>query len=200
MAIVIMDEGAGNLFEIAPGVMENSVAKIIIKGDGNFIKIDQGCVLESACIVIGSNCVIYLGADSKLRSIDIYCASDCQIDIGRKVSCTWRSRVYAHEPSNISIGDRCLIANNVSIMSSDMHSIVDLETGVRINPAEDIVIGEHVWLASSVKVMKGVKIGNDTVIGAGSVVTKDIPKNCVAAGAPAVVVRSHTNWNIEILR
>lgn len=198
MGITISDLGRDNVVSIDPEVMKNSSARIVLKGDGNTLKIDARCVLKSASIVLGGKCTIVIGEKSRLASIDIYCADECEIIIGRGVACTWSSRVYAHEPSRITIGDRCLIASDVSIMTSDMHTIFDVATGQRINEAQDIHIGEHVWLASSVKVMKGVSIGDNSVVGAASVVTSDVPANCVAVGIPARVVKEGTNWDAAL--
>lgn len=198
VAITVSDLGQDNILLIDPDVMEKSSARIVLKGSGNVLKISSQCVLKSASIVLGSRCNVSLGERSQLASIDIYCADECEIFVGRGVSCTWSSRLYAHEPSRIFIGDRCLIASDVSIMTSDMHTIYDVATGERINKAQDIHIGEHVWLASSVKVMKGVKIGDNSVIGAASIVTSDVPNNCVAVGVPAKVVKEHTNWDIAL--
>ena len=198
MGITVTDLGKGNVISIDPEVMENSSARIILKGDGNLLRIEARCVLKSASIVLGGNCSLVLGERSRLASIDIYCADSCEIIIGKGVACTWSSRIYAHEPSRITIGDRCLIASDVSIMSSDMHTIYDVASGERINQAQDINIGEHVWLASSVKVMKGVRIGDNSVIGAASVVTSDVPSNCVAVGVPAKVVKRGTNWDAAL--
>ena len=55
-----------------------------------------------------------------------------------------------------------------------------------------VVIGEHVWLAANVTILKGVHIGARSVIAAGSVVTSDIPEDCLAGGIPAKVIRKIT--------
>ena len=58
--------------------------------------------------------------------------------------------------------------------------------------AQPIRIGNHVWIGGGVRVMPGVTIGDNTIIGGGSVVTKDIPKNCLAFGNPCKVIRKIT--------
>ncbi|MBO5672720.1 MAG: hypothetical protein J6R59_13525 [Paludibacteraceae bacterium] len=55
-------------------------------------------------------------------------------------------------------------------------------------------IGKHVWIESSVIILKGVTIGDDTIIGAGSLVTHDIPLGCLAVGNPARVIRENKTW------
>jgi galactoside O-acetyltransferase len=59
-------------------------------------------------------------------------------------------------------------------------------------PSDPVVIEDNVWIGSKVVILPGVRIGSRAVIGAGSVVTKDIPPRCVAAGNPARVLRHLT--------
>ena len=90
----------------------------------------------------------------------------------------------------ITIGDFCNIANNVVIVDHN-HKFVN--TGVIEGyESSPIHIGNRVWIGANVVVMPGVTIGNNSVIGAGSVVTKDIPANVVAFGNPCKVHREIT--------
>jgi acetyltransferase-like isoleucine patch superfamily enzyme len=86
----------------------------------------------------------------------------------------------------ITIGDSCMIANNVYITDNDWHDIYNRASTGKPKPVH---IENNVWLGDSVIVCKGVTIGENSVIGAGAVVTKDIPVNVVAAGNPAKVVK-----------
>ena len=56
------------------------------------------------------------------------------------------------------------------------------------------MIGNHVWLGNSVVIMKGVHIEDGSVIGIESIVTKDIPCNCIAVGSPAKVIKTNIHW------
>jgi len=99
----------------------------------------------------------------------------------------------AHGGRSIRIGTGCMFANPTDIRTTDHHPILDA-TGARLNPDRDVVIGDRVWLARDVTLLKGSKIGSDVVIGVGSIVTGEIPSNCVAAGIPARVVREGITW------
>jgi len=92
--------------------------------------------------------------------------------------------------SLVRIGRDCLIAELVSIRDHD-HDFTRLEVPIRDQGAlvADVVIGSNVWLGSKVTVLKGVSIGNNAIVGAGAVVSKDIPPNAIAAGVPARVLR-----------
>jgi maltose O-acetyltransferase len=89
----------------------------------------------------------------------------------------------------VRIGDDCSIGTHAIIMDNDFHEI---DPGRRrLRPASaPIVLEENVWLGARVTVLKGVTIGRDSVVAAGSVVTRDIPPGTIAAGVPARVIRS----------
>jgi len=88
----------------------------------------------------------------------------------------------------IHIGNDCLLGPNVQLLAVSH----DMEPDTRLakhNYADDIIIGNNVWIGGGVIVLSGVTIGDHSVIGAGSVVTKDIENNCFYAGNPAIKVR-----------
>lgn len=89
---------------------------------------------------------------------------------------------------NISIGEDCLIGDRVSIYDCDFHEINPLYRKRSKGNSKPVSIGDRVWIGSQVMILKGVTIGDNSIIGAGSVVTKDIPPNCIAAGNPAKVI------------
>lgn len=92
--------------------------------------------------------------------------------------------------NKISIGEDVAISENVSIWDSDAHAIIGKEREM----AKPITIGDHVWIGNNVTILKGVKIGDNSVIAAGSVVNKDIPANCLAGGIPAKILKENINW------
>jgi maltose O-acetyltransferase len=90
-----------------------------------------------------------------------------------------------HAKAEIRVGDDALIGFGSRIFDADMHDL-DLATPERIAPVR---IGSRVWIGSDVTILCGVTIGDDVVIGARSVVTKDVPSRSLAFGQPARVVR-----------
>jgi maltose O-acetyltransferase len=89
----------------------------------------------------------------------------------------------------ITIGDRCLIGDLVSIYDCDFHEINPVSRNRSAGLTKPVIIGNNVWLGGRVIVLKGVAIGDNSVIAAASVVTKPIPANSIAAGNPAKVIR-----------
>lgn len=86
--------------------------------------------------------------------------------------------------NKISIGNHVRVGANVLIIDGDAH-----QDDPRSGKSRPIVIEDNVWLGGSVTVMKGVTIGRNSLIGYGSIVTKDIPANVIAAGNPCKVIR-----------
>lgn len=115
---------------------------------------------------------------SRLGKTEIRIGNYCLISPGVRISAA----------KSIQIGDNCMFASNVYISDSDWHGIYN-----RIRPfrsEKPIIIEDNVWLGERVIVNKGVCIGENSVIGAGSIVTKNIPANSIAAGNPARVIKT----------
>lgn len=91
---------------------------------------------------------------------------------------------------SVKIGEDVAIARDVIIRDTDAHDI----TGEDHKKEANVVIGDHVWIGTRAIIMKGVTIGEGAIIGAGSIVTKDIPANSIAVGVPAKVIRNNVEW------
>ena len=88
--------------------------------------------------------------------------------------------------SQIRIGDNCMVASGAYITDSDWH---DVYNRLAFGKTEPIEIANNVWIGDGAIVCKGVSIGENSIVGAGSVVVNAIPSNCIAAGNPARVVK-----------
>lgn len=114
-----------------------------------------------------------------------------KISIGKNVLIDDYS--YISSQQRISIGDDSMIAANCYIV--DFNHVLPLSSSKKnlMSPAayvrDEIIIGKFVWIGANVVILKGVNIGDGAVIGAGSIVTKDVPEKSVAVGNPARVIR-----------
>ncbi|WP_371372011.1 DapH/DapD/GlmU-related protein [Sporomusa aerivorans] len=113
--------------------------------------------------------------------------NEAMIEIGNNVAIN--NNFTAICLANITVGDDTLIGFNVTIMDFDAHGVEPhLRRG---NPGKSaaVNIGRNCWIGSNVAILKGVSIGDNSIIGLGSVVTGSIPANVIAAGNPCQVVR-----------
>lgn len=166
--------GKNNAIEIKNGKLKN--VRIGIDGSGNIIRIDKNVQIGSLEIIVqGSDCVVHIGRNTQIGGARIVCCEN-----GNKVI----------------IGDDNLIAEEVEFWSCDGHSIY--QNGNRINPSKPILVADRVWIGRHVKILKGVTIHPDTVIGMGSLVTaREYPAGVLLAGFPAKVIREEITWNVE---
>lgn len=144
----------------------------------------------SSNIKIGSHCVFIYSSSANHVGLNHRCSvstmrEGASIIIGNNVGIS-SSSITAF--SNITIGDNVRIGANCVIMDGDFHL-----NDSRVSSPRPIKICDNVWLGYGVAVLKGVTIGENTVIGVNSVVTKDIPANSIAVGNPCKVIRSLKN-------
>lgn len=116
-----------------------------------------------------------------------YCDYGYNIRLGDKVFFNFNCVVL--DVTWVTIGSRTLFGPNVQIYTAT-HPINHKERASGLEYAKPITIGEDVWVGGSVVICPGLTIGDRSVIGAGSVVTKDIPADVFAAGNPCRVMRS----------
>ena len=95
---------------------------------------------------------------------------------------------------DITLGDNVRVGANTTIISGDAH-----QDDPRAGKNKPINIEDNVWIGSNVMILKGVTIGRNSVVGAGSIVTKSIPENVVAAGNPCKVIKSLNEETIKKL-
>lgn len=175
-------------------VFEGTQSNIVIKRP---YKIRGGA---SLVIHVGSNCSIEIS-----RGLQIL--EKLSINLKNKNKCYIGENFHVHslsifgwgEPNlTIKIGANCLFSSNISIRTSDGHAIYSIDNpNVPLNKPEfGVEIGDHVWCGSKVDILKDVKIGNDSIIGTRSLVTRGsyLP-NVVLAGIPAKIVRKGVNWD-----
>ena len=140
---------------------------------------------ESERLAILKGLLGNIGDDQIIINQPFYCDYGKQIRVGKRFFANFSFTVLDEAP--VSIGDDCFIGPNVSIYTA-CHSTDPAERNSRREWAEPVTIGDSVWIGGSVTILPGVHIGNNVTIGAGSVVTKDIPDGSVAVGNPCRVI------------
>ena len=138
------------------------------------------CSLKRICKSCGENVVVYPGA--YLTYLE---------------SCVLGNNISIHENCNIgckgglSVGDNVMISQGVSILTTE-HDYLQLAIPMRDAPIilKSVSIGNDVWIGAHAVITSGVKVGQGSVIGAGCVVTKDIPSWSIAVGVPARIIKT----------
>jgi acetyltransferase-like isoleucine patch superfamily enzyme len=110
-----------------------------------------------------------------------------RIEIGNRTFINYGSSIAAR--ASVKIGCHCHLGHYTFVMDNDQHDVV---RHTELPESDPVIIEDHVWIGSKAVILAGVRIGSRAVIGAGSIVTKDIPPRCVAAGNPARVLRHLT--------
>ena len=189
-------KGRDNKF-INEGLFNNVI--IDIEGHSNEVRIEKNTTINNTLIyirgdhhrlIINENCFF---GEGELWIEDHHCTL-----IIHEYTTIERAHLAVTEPfSKLEIHKDCMLAKHVEIRTGDSHSIIDLVTGERINKAADVTLETHVWVGAHAKILKGVTIGNNSVIGTSSIVTKDVPANSIVAGVPAKLIRSGIDWKRE---
>ena len=129
----------------------------------------------------------HIADDAIIVNQPFYCDYGKQISVGKRFFANFNFTVLDEAP--VTIGDDCFIGPNVSIYTA-CHSTDPVERNSRREWAKPVTIGNNVWIGGSVTILPGITIGDNVTIGAGSIVTKDIPSNTIAVGNPCKVIKS----------
>ncbi len=118
-----------------------------------------------------------------------YCDYGSHIEVGKNLFMNYNCMII--DVAKVTIGDNCMFAPNVAIYTAG-HPVHPVTRNSLYEYGVEVTIGDNVWIGGNSVVLPGVHIGSNTVIGAGSVVTKDIPDWVIAAGNPCKVIRKIT--------
>jgi acetyltransferase-like isoleucine patch superfamily enzyme len=191
--------GKNNQLLIANDVRK-SMSKINIKinGKNNRIIIGSGTIFANTEIRLdGENNLVEIGHHCKFRSGKIYLRNghNKHIKIGDKTTVEG-AYFLTDEQANIEVGQDCMFSSEIMIRTGDKHSIMDLKSKQRINPAENISIGNRVWVGRGALILKGSELKEESVVGARSIVTTKFEEpNIVVAGSPAKIVKKGIFWD-----
>ena len=137
---------------------------------------------------IGKDAVVHLGRWSWLGHGCKVRAHEGEVRIGAKSVLGQECTISAFQ--HVSIGRECIVADRVMMIDFD-HGMVEVERPIREQGIykRDVNIGHNVWIGYGACLLRGVTVGDNSVIGTSSVVTCDVPDNAVVGGIPAKVIR-----------
>ena len=128
-------------------------------------------------------------SDGAVINPPFYCDYGKHIEVGKNFFANYNCTIL--DVGKVIIGDNCQLAPNVAIYTAG-HPVHPASRNTLFEYGAEVVIGNNVWIGGNAVICPGVRIGDNVVIGAGSVVTRDIPAWTVAAGNPCRVIREIT--------
>jgi acetyltransferase-like isoleucine patch superfamily enzyme len=137
---------------------------------------------------IGKDAKIHLGRWSWIGHGTKIRAHEGEVHIGAKTVLGQECTISSFQ--HVSIGRECIVADRVMLIDFD-HGVVEVERPVREQGIykRDVRVGHNVWMGYGACVLRGVRIGDNAIVGTSTVVTKDVPANAVVAGVPAKILR-----------
>lgn len=165
-----------------------------ILGQNNTVEIGKDCLLTNTCIVLsGSNSRLIIDDTARFMGpCTIVIEDNATVYFGK--NCGIRGVELCAKDGRIEIGELTMTSYGIVIRNHDSHKVLDNEGNI-LNPSKDISIGKHVWIAQNASILKGVKIGENSIVGFGSVVTKGCEPGSILAGNPAKVVKENISWD-----
>jgi acetyltransferase-like isoleucine patch superfamily enzyme len=178
--LTILLEGSNNIVRIDESIRFDDVL-IDLEGDGGVFSIKKTRYkVRNARFYIEDNSAIYIGENCQLKSGNLKMIANC----------------YYGRTAKIKLGNEVFLGQNATIRTSDGHTLIDAETKAPLNPTEDVIIDDHVWVTSNCTILKGSHIPEGSVVGACSLVNTSFnEKNVIIAGSPAKIIRRGVTWD-----
>lgn len=125
---------------------------------------------------------VWIGDRSKIR------CHEGEVEIGEKTVIGQECTISAYR--RVRIGPECVIADRAMFIDFD-HGVVEVERPIRVQGIymRDVEVGSNVWIGYGACILRGVRVGDNAIVGTNSVVTKDVPANAVVGGIPARIIR-----------
>lgn len=175
--------------------------KIKVRGRNSQVTICPKVLMNNSVIYVdGDDCMVFVeGGGTNIHNCSIEVRDTNSKVIIKKGFTSEQVSLHACEGRSIIIGNDCMFSAGIYISTSDFHSVIDSNTQKRLNPAKDVLIGNHVWLAHGVSVLKGSNIADNVVVGKNSTIVGKLEKShSVYVGTPAKSVKEGINWKRDL--
>lgn len=142
---------------------------VTLNGKNSKLVLEDNVIWRGNISISGGS--VYIGQDTIARGVDIVAGA-----------------------AKVSVGQGCLLSWGCTILATDSHPIYDLDSGKILNLDANISIKDNVWVGRNCHILKGSCINDGSIIGLGSIVTRDIKSLSLAVGCPAKVIRTNVSW------
>jgi acetyltransferase-like isoleucine patch superfamily enzyme len=183
-------------FARANGMLNLKYARLAVRWARLKLQFRGRLVTDGLCF-IAPDVQIQIGRDATLR-LGRWCwighgtklrVHEGEVSIGAKSVLGQECTISAFQ--HVAIGRECIVADRVMLIDFD-HGVVEVERPIRLQGIykRDVDVGHNCWIGYAACILRGVTVGDNSVVGTNSVVTKDLPPNSVSAGVPARVLRT----------
>lgn len=182
-------KGAKNIF-----VKDNAI--LYLDESSHIIEFEMIVILEKGNMFVGQNVSI-------AQNANVLVCENANLFIDKDSSFEQNLTIVVVDNTKIMIGRDCMFSFGITLLSDDGHSIFDVYDKKNLNSTSSITkgryidIGNHVWIGCKAIILYGTKIKDGSIIGAGSIIKKGIPNNCMAVGVPARVIKENIAWSRE---
>ena len=182
-------------FMAAHGMFTTQYARLLLRFVRLKLRWRGRLVTDGLCFVhrdvtfeIGKNAKVHLGRWSWIGTGCKIRSHEGEVMIGAKTVLGQECTISSFQ--HVEIGRECILADRVMLIDFD-HGVVEVERPIREQGIykRDVVVGHNCWLGYGACILRGVKVGDNSVVGTNAVVTKDLPENSVSGGVPAKVLR-----------
>ena len=170
-----------------------------MRGKNNKLNVGMSASIKNLKItIVGNKCNVVIGEKVKFyeKGELLLEGDETFVKIGEKTTFGAAKLFAGESATGITIGNDCMFSREISVHTSDFHSIIDLNASERVNPPRNIIIGDHVWVGEGAFIAKGSVIGSGSVVGYLSYVNgKRFGENVVIAGVPAKALKDNIGWD-----
>ena len=185
------------------GNPEITNSTISFKGNNNVLYCEGNVKITNANLLFeGNNSIVYLSSTMNSQySFTLVIYNNSTFFIGREGNLSTPVNINIQENQNVVIGAECSLSSGVNIRTADIHPIYDNETKQRINNAQSVYIGDHVWIGHLAYISRGVKIGSGAIVDNYSFVPHNarIHSNSLVVGNPVRVEKQNIFFTKEFL-
>ena len=170
---------------------------IYFYGSNNLIEVHEPLnALQISAQMYGDSKIVIKSSKYENRKLKIQGMTNCTLTIEEDFYVNGQLFLEFTENTNIKIGQDCMFSYDIIMRTGDGHKIFSTQqANERINPNEDIIIGNHVWVACKAIILKGAVISNNSIVGACSLVNKKFyEENVILAGTPAAIKKRDILW------
>lgn len=177
------------------GAYDADKVRISFGGKNNRVQFGKNFKTSRLSLAFEGDDGLFVIGDNSFMVGSARIGTGCRLRIGNDLLSRFGNSYFIGEATSITIGNDCLFSGGIVFRTDDSHAIYDVESGERINKAKDIVIGNHVWLCESCRILKNTRVHDGSIIAMNTLLANCvIANNCIVGGTPFRYLRKNIAW------